>query len=234
MAPRYYYLLTSLPALPELGEAPSMDLIGFREKAAAEPGALPVIDAMLLEHDLTLREAALAGEVERPEAVVLTAGQVAGQEALPPYLTIEPSAPRRIAADATWEAYYRHVRHLASSQRCAFAARWVGFEVALRNALVAARAETLGLDGHEYRVAEDLADEDAPVEQAVSDWSAAENPLAALRALDRRRWAWIDRHARYFSFALDELAAYARKLVLAVRWHLLTRREDQDKAARVK
>ena len=38
MATRYYFLLSSLPALPALGEAPPLSLEAFRELAAQTPG----------------------------------------------------------------------------------------------------------------------------------------------------------------------------------------------------
>lgn len=229
MARRYYFLLSSLPRLPELGEAPPMALQAFHGLVVQAPAALALIEAVLLEQDLLSREAALAGELERPEPVVLTAEQVSGTEPLPECLTGESPRPRRVAADATWEAYYRYSRRLATAGRCEFVRRWVGFEVALRNALASARARALDLDPYEYLVAEEIADADAPVAEIVSAWSAAADPLSALRVLDGRRWAWIDEHSRYFTFALDELAGYARKLVLVCRWHVLAR--DQARAA---
>jgi hypothetical protein len=225
MARRYYFLLTSLPTLPELGEPPPVALGDFYERVAQASSALPMIEALLLEQDLVLREAALAGEIERPEPVVLTAEQMGGQEPLPEFLTAAPEQPRRIVADVVWQAYYRHVHRLAVAETCRFARQWVGFEVALRNALAVTRARTLELDPHGYLVAEELADGDAAVDEIVSAWSAAADPLSALQVLDERRFRWIDENAQYFSFALDELAAYARKLVLVNRWHKLTREQ---------
>ena len=226
MSRRYYFVLTSLPALPELGESPPLGLLDFRALAGHAPTALPLIDALLLEQDLLSREAALAGEIERAQPVVLTAEQAAGTEPLPGFLTAEAPQARRIPADVMWEAYYRFVHRLAGAKRCAFARRWVGFEVALRNALAAARARALDLDAEQYVLAAELADGDGAAEEVVSAWSAAEDPLAALRVLDQRRWAWMEENSRYFSFALDELAAYARKLVSITRWRVLAREES--------
>jgi len=227
MSGRYYFLLTSLPNLPDLGLAPAMDLAALRERVAPEPAAAPLIDAICLEGDLVLREAAQAGEIERPAPVVLTAGQADGTEPLPDALAAdEPDPPRRIPADRTWEAYWRYAARAADAARCEFARQWVGFEVALRNALATARARTLGLDSHDYLVAEDLAAEPAP-DEIVAAASAAADPLSALRALDEGRWRWVEDNEGYYSFAIDELAAYARKLALATRWHLIGRQQRQ-------
>ena len=233
MARRYYFLLTALPELPELGEAPPMMLEEFRELVRQEPAALRLVEAVLLEQDLVAREAALAGERERPEPVVLTAGQASGEEPLPPFLAAVPAPTRRIGVDAMWEAYYRYVHGLGLAEPSAFVRQWVGFEVALRNALASARASALELDPHDYLVAEDLADRDAPVQEVVAAWSAAPEPLSALRVLDQRRWEWMERAERYFSFAVDELAAYARKLVLIARWQTLSRQPNETQTTEV-
>jgi hypothetical protein len=225
MARRHYFLLTSLPVLPVPGEAPPLGLEDFRRLACEEASAAGLIDALLLDYDLVLREAAAAGEVEAPSPVVLTAAQARGEAPLPMLAIPEPGAPRRIPADAVWEAYYRHVDALARQHGCDFARRWVGFEVDLRNALVAARAATLEVEADRYLVARDLAGDEPGVDDVVAVWSQAADPLAALRALDQGRWEWTRQHSRRFSFALDELAAYARNLILVTRWHVLTREE---------
>ena len=230
MAGRYYFLLSALPPLPPLGEAPPLELARFRALAAEEGSATDLIDALLLDYDLLLREAAGAGEVAEVEPVVLTADQARGEAPLELAPPAAPSVPQRIPADAVWAAYYRHVARLAEARRCAFARRWVGFEVALRNAIAAARAEALDLDPQGYLVAPDLADIDAAVGALVSAWSAAPDPLAGLRRLDEGRWRWTEENSRHFSFALDELAAYTRRLILVTRWHALRREAAPDPA----
>jgi len=235
MTGRYYFLLTSLPALADLGAAPPMDLAELRDRVASEskPHAAALIDAILLEGDLVLREAAQAGEIERPAPAVLTPGQADGTEPLPEALAdAEPDRPRRIPADRTWEAYWRHAARAADAARCPFARQWVGFEVALRNGLATARARTLGLDAHDYLVAEDLAAESAP-DEIIAAAAPAADPLAALRALDEARWRWVLDNEGYYSFAIDELAAYARKLALATRWHLIGQPQRQRRSVEV-
>ncbi len=207
-----------------------MDLRELRERVGGEPAAAEQVEAVLLEQDLTLREAALTGELERPEPVVLTAGQVQGREPLPEFLGVEPEARRRVPADVVWEAYFRYVRRTADAAGGEFLREWAGYEVALRNALVQARARGLGLDPDEYVLCPELAETDVSVEQTIAAWSSAPDPLAGLRALDEGRWRWVSEHARYFGFAADELAAYARRLVLLSRWHLLSRDEARAEA----
>ena len=228
MSDHYYFILTSLPALPDLGAAAPMDLREFRQLAREEALAATMVDAVLLEQDLLSREAVLAGEIEQADGVVLTNGQVAGDEPLPEFLTPptdlayrQAGRQYRVAADAVWEAYYRYVRRSAAEYNSPFLREWTGFEVSLRNALAEERAGKLGLDARDYLVAEDLADETESMTDAVSAWADAPDPLSALKVLDRRRRQWLEEHSRYFTFAVDELLAYARELVLVNRWQAL-------------
>jgi hypothetical protein len=226
----YYFLLSALPALGELGERPPIRLDDFRRLSTEETGAGELIDALLLEHDLLVRESARAGRGEPEAGAVLTAGQIAGQEPLPGPLADESAGGHKLAVDALWEAYFRHVDAMGRSAGSELAVAWVGFEVALRNALADRRAEALSLEPEGYRVAEELADPDAPVAPLVASWAAAPDPLAALRALDAGRWNWLIQREGYFSFGIDEIAAYARKLLLLTRWARLSAEAGQAEA----
>ncbi len=221
-----YYLLTSLPALPALGEKPPIGLAAFHERAGedSDPRVIRIAEAVLLEHDLLQRQSVLAGERAGAEPVILTVLQADGEEPLPPYLQerIRDAGDRTIGDDALWEAYFRHVADVALRTSSRFLTEWVGFEVALRNALVAVRAKTLGLLAEEYVVAPDLASSDADVEATVAAWTSSEDPLSALKALDRGRWDWLASRGPWFTFGADEVAVYARRLVLLHRWSELS------------
>ena len=82
-------------------------------------------------------------------------------------------------------------------------------------------------------MAGDLADPGAEieVEDLAGAWASAADPLAALRVLDEGRWRWTEEHSRYYSFAIDELAAYARKLILITRWHLLVQDQPSSRVS---
>lgn len=233
MAGRYYFLLTSLPALPELGEPSPIDLPGLRQLVAAEGSVRDVIDALLLEGDLRSRESTLAGRSVQGEPAVLSAGQVSGEEPLPAFLIHDPERRTRLPADMMWDTYYRYALSQGRAHGSGFVEAWVGYEVALRNALAAQRAKRLQLDPHDYLVAGDLADPAAEIEvqELAGTWASAADPLSALRVLDEGRWTWTQEHAGYYSFAIDELAAYARKLILITRWHLLEQEEPSSQAS---
>ena len=216
-----YYLITSLAALESLTSAPPLSNSALLEHISDRPGAEELVQTLLLSDDLMQRQALLAGEIEQADPTILTAAQVSNEEPLPEYLTGPlDSAPRRIAGDSLWGAYFRHAMTVAKERNCGFLEDWIGFEVAMRNALAETRAKTLGLDPSEYLVEPDLG---SPVNfsSTIGEWSAATDPLAGLKVLDRARWDWLIRNDRAYSFEDDEIAAYAAKLMLLHRWRRL-------------
>ncbi len=230
MAVGNYYRVTALPSLGDLGSPPPItpaEWVAHLSGASARE----VVEVLLLSDDLLQREAFLAGESEQVEPAVLSAEQARDEAPLPPSLAPEgdePSARQGPPSDAVWEAYFRHVADVARRRGSPFLQAWVGYEVGLRNALATARAKALDLDPEPYRVASDLADPDAVVQQPVSEWADAENPLEGLRVLDRGRWQWLADHDPHFTFADDELAVYAARLMLLVRWYRLERAERKE------
>jgi len=222
MAPRNFYLGSSLPPLGDLGSTPPLALADLAEHVREFAGARSLVEAILLGDDLLEREALLAGERTEVAPAVLTAAQARNEAPLPEYLVGEEGeAPRRIAADALWEAYFRHAAAVARRRTSAMLAQWVAHEVAMRNALAAERAKALGLEPADYVVAPDLAEADPDLGALVAEWAAAPDPLAGMRVLDHARWRWLLDHEGWFTFADDEVAAYAAKLMLLHRWHRL-------------
>ena len=236
MAGQNYYLITALPPLGELGSVPPLTSHQLLEHVAQSPSAEAAIKTLFLADDLLQREALLAGETQDATPAVLSAQQVRNEEPLPAYLLAAEGEKthRPIAADRTWEGYFRHAGAVAAKTHNAFLASWVGYEVGLRNALAAHRARALGLEEADYLVATDLAEDDEDFAVVVNEWSAATNPLAGLRVLDRARWSWLTQHERWFSFADDELAAYAARLMLLQRWQRLTTEAESQESAQEK
>jgi len=222
-----YYLLSALPAAGALGEPPPLTLPELRAHTAETAAPEALVDAVLLSDDLLQRDAALAGELDTPTPAVLTMEQVRDDAALPPALVDDAAegGARRLVTDHVWAAYYRYAVGIAEQVASAFLRDWVGYEVALRNALAGARAQALNLPAEMYLVADDLATSDVDFADVVRTWTAAPNPLAGLRVLDEARYAWVEENDRWYSFAVDELAAYAVKLMLLTRWARLADQE---------
>ena len=218
MSGRNYYLITALPALGDLGSLPAMSCRQLLDHVADNPRPTAILAALFLSDDLLQRQGFCAGEIGEPEPCVLSIAQARDEQPLPDYLAVsedEPSA--RSAEDALWSAYFRHAHQVGKAKRSNLLTAWVGYEVALRNALAVARAQALNLEPADYLVATELADDEQDFSQLINEWTASDNPLSALQVLDRARWLWLTEHDRWFSFADDELAAYAARLLLLQR-----------------
>ena len=225
-----FYLLTSLPPIGELGAQPPMTQAGYLLHVEHAPRPRTEAEAIFLGDDLRQRDALLAAEIDEPTPAVLSVEQLRDEMPLPAFLappTADEAAagPPTLGVDAVWAGYFDRLAQLGRGS--AFLAQWVRHEVGLRNALAATRAKALGLDAQQYLVTPMLgapADEFAPT---VGEWSAAETPLAGLRLLDRARWAWLAEHDAWFTFADDELAVFAARLMLMHRWKRIAAAERE-------
>ena len=234
MSEQYYYLLSALPQLGELGEAPPIEASDFIALLQGSEKPLRVAQAVLLSDDLLQREAFVTGEVDSPETAVLTTEQARDEAPLPDFLQPTESIPRKIVADAIWEQYFRFAADIGNHHSCLLS-DWVSFEVTLRNQIALTRAQSLGLEGQDYVVAGSLENEHDNFSTLVSEWSAAmgKSPLAAQRVLDTVRWEWLGQRDAYFSFTIDELVVYAARLMLTRRWHRLGEAEEKSKNVEV-
>lgn len=216
-----YYLLTSLPMLAEPGTLPPLSPAELHDRAVGSAAAA-LVDVILLSDDLRQRQALLTGEVTEAEPAVLTRDQMTGDVPLPEALVVEElTKPSRLPDDVVQEAYWHHAARVARRFHSAFLRSWIGMEVALRNALAAARAHALGPSNDVLEVASDLAGTGGTtdiVEAAIAAWTAAPDPLAGLRSLLAARWDWASSADPSFTFGRDEVAAYAVKLLLLRDW----------------
>jgi hypothetical protein len=110
------------------------------------------------------------------------------------------------------------VHELGSSLSCEFLQAWAGFEVALRNSISRERVKKLHLAPEEYLVAESIAIHSDLVDTALDRWAAAKDPYSAALELDQVYWEKMAQIGAWFSFSLDEIAAYARGLLMLHRW----------------
>jgi hypothetical protein len=216
---RFFYI-TTLPAIGELGNAPPMKLADLMDHVEDRKKWWELVGALILLDDLKQREALLAGEVDEVEPAVLTAAQASGDSPLPDYLVTgeEREQTPTIETDTLWADYFHWATEVGHRHGSRFLVDWVGFEVALRNALAAARARRLELEERGYLIATDLATDEADLEPVVREWEAAQNPLDGLRVIMRAQWAWIDQHESWYSFDADELLVYAARIMLLEQW----------------
>lgn len=224
---RHFYI-AMLPALGELGGSAPMGLADLLEHVAGRQGWREQLEAMALLDDLLQRESLLAGQIEEAELAVLSLQQAHGEAPLPSFLET-PTAGNRTTAlqsDLLWERYFRYAHRLARARGSRFLGRWIEFEIALRNAVAATRAKRLGLEPSDYQVAADLAASDEELASTLSEWEAARTPLDGLRVMLRARWSWLDRHDAWYSFSVDELLAYAARVMVLQQWRRIEETED--------
>jgi hypothetical protein len=224
MVKQNYYLLAALPGLAELGAATPLTPTELLRQVGPAAGARPLLEAVFLSDDLLQHQAFLAGEREELELTVLTPDQGKNEQPLPEYLMIpdEQDSRQQVMLDHVWQGYYDYAAALACEHHSTFLAAWVGYEVALRNAVADTRAKALHLDPTDYLVRPDLADLYEDFRPVLNEWTTAADPLAGLRVLDTARWLWLNAHDRWFTFTDDELIAYGAKLMMLRRWQRLT------------
>ena len=224
MAGDTYYILSSLKTPDDLGSPPPMTLSEFLDHVREIDGNTTLIETIFLSDDLLQHQAYLSGELEDFDPAVLSEAQVKDEEPLPDYLNAQVTEEDlQNPIELLWASYYQHILDIANSQNGSdFLKKWVAFEVGLRNALVMARAKSLGIDPNAYIVADDIGSTKGEFDAIVTEWSSASNPLDGLRVLDRARWRWISENDDWFSFSDDELVAYAAKLILLKRWKRLS------------
>ncbi|MCF7975250.1 MAG: DUF2764 domain-containing protein [Phycisphaerae bacterium] len=223
---RYDYLLSALPGLDTFGANPPMGKQDLLDRLSEANGPVQTVKVLLLMDDLVQREAIMSGELTTDQADFSVLSEVDADNipVLPPYLSPDLDADvqdGRLHVDALWGAFFNYAWDTARQCNSAFLKAWVRFEVGLRNALAAARAHALELDPMAYQVTPELADSSADFAGALAAWSSAPDPLAALEALDKARWEWMEQNGQWYSFHAQELEAYGAKLVLLHRWRRL-------------
>ena len=218
MAGQFYYLITSLPSLEELGSPAPLTGAEFFDLVDESVIAQDLVKVVLLSDDLLQMQAFQAGEIEDVSPAVLSADQVRAQEPLPDYLLGEAPAGD---INAIWKTYFEYAASIANTYGCEFLKLWVEYEVGIRNALIFARARKLGIDPEEHYIARDMTSGD-DFTALVNEWSAAENPMAGMMILDKARWNWLTENDSWFKFTYDELVVYAARILLLKRWDSLS------------
>lgn len=221
---RYDYILSALPALDPIGSTPPLSKKDFFAMISDSKGPVNTVEVILLIDDLLQYEALLSNEIDskKIDLAVLSLDRSDSEPVLPAYLLpeegINEKEHNRLASDGLWSRYFYHAAQVGKQNRSNFLKAWIGFEIGLRNALTAIRAQILDLDPDLYLVCPELADTETDYNNIILAWHAAANPLAALEVLDKARWDWLEEHGKTYSFKADEIEGYAAKLILLHRW----------------
>lgn len=213
---RYEYEITALPTLPPLGEEPPVTLAELRALVDHHARVRRVLEGILLVHDVELLVAVRQGQKTEERPFILTRSQLSEEEPLPEFLTVQEDGA---SGDRVWQSYFHHVTSLGLSSDAHILPAWAGFEVTLRNALAERRGRLAGHTLPPPIVAEELSGPLTALAKEVDAWAAAKDPLSAHRVLSAVRREWIEEHRSWYSFGIDEIAAYGMEWLLLQEEH---------------
>ncbi len=131
-----YYLLTTLPQLPELGGAPTISYAELQRVVQTDghKAANAVVDALALEQPLraAIERRVLEGLLPEDETVLPPAVYEA--------LAVNPTTVGEDEwLDRVWTAYFHHVQAIAAKVHAPLLRKWALFEPDLREHLAALR-----------------------------------------------------------------------------------------------
>jgi len=231
---RHDYLLSVLPGLEPIGSIPPMSKGELLEHVYSSNGPVGTVEMLLLYDDLGQYQALTAEEItpEQTDFAVLNMEKAENEPVLPAFLLAEEVAHEqeneRKSIDEVWSRFFSYASIVAKRNRSIFLKSWIVFEVGLRNAIVNARCQRLGLDSSAYLVVPELSDKNFDYSSVLSAWSSARNPLEALEVLDKARWDWLEENGRWYSCSSAEIEVYAAKLILLHHWRRILSVNKQE------
>lgn len=224
---KYYRLMSSLPAMPQVPEPPPLHLSELARALRVDltERHWTLAEAMLLSLDMANVEARLFHRDAPKEALVLvTTASASTTPELPEFAAAlvhrkeEGALSEEEAIPSLWRAYYDYLLDLSEVSGVEFLQQFVGFEVPLRNALCRHRAERLGIDPSGQLLEEPSggARHDALMAKFVEE----EEPLAREKLLDSARLHAFDSFSGTDPFSMDAVLAYLASAIVLDRWDL--------------
>ncbi len=231
-----YFILSTLPSLPQIGESPPISVEeGLRHLRDEKNPALDIFaGAIALEEQLMgfiksrlgkpdpQNVASIppqdfpAGVREKCEADPVETGEVAWIETI-------------------WNSYLVFLSEAGKRMGSPLLSSWARFEHDLREKLAETRikesrapSEGDGIGGSSapkegFLLRPSARESDSDLEKVVLEWSSARDPMAAEQLLDQARSHFINRLTTRYSFSLDEIVAYFLNLRLLHRYSSLDR-----------
>ena len=222
---KYYRLLSMVPALPEVPEAPPLSLENLIEVCGEDVAGkdLELVHALLGFLDCRNVEALLRGHDTFDERAPISREQLEERQELPDYLAefLEAHDSGSISDDypfdALWRDYFTQLYEEADRSGSTFLKEWSVYEVTLRDAITRQRAEALG-EKADLRVSGVAAGEGEGHGALLSTLSEAANPMERERLLDTARLAKIDSIAGIDPFSTDAVLSYVAATMILDRW----------------
>lgn len=221
-----YYLLSALPALGALGTLPEVDFKGLFQWQHCKNGRA-ILRIIALAEDLLLWQEQQAGVQLDSEPLILSSWQLEAEQLLTGVFECPANSQVLLreedgwAGDIPWRVFFEHAFREAERLDSRFLFDWTAFEWNLRGELLRCRAERLDAAAHTGAAVAPAASE--PLGKLSVELSRVEHPLAALQAVERFRWQWLQTNDRWYEFSRDEIAAYGAKLLTLQRWNRVQR-----------
>ena len=230
MSSNYFFLLSLLPSLPPVGEKPPLTIEEVFKLSGMEDDRVirKISDAVAAEDLIKNQIAAAHGYAsEQDEKSPIRDSGV--PESLGHLLQSPPDAqalPKWVTQ--VWRNYYLYLEEVGRSAGSELVAEYARFEYSLKNTLFKTRTEHSPF-GDSEQIDKRDSDSVADFENCCSSfdhnllvgaWKSQPDPMASEKLLDEARISFIEGKSGYFSFSIDEFAAYLLKLRIITRHSL--------------
>jgi len=231
----YEYLLSALPALPDIpGEKVELSPGEFASRLRDEGGRAWALGSNVLQFmDIKVLERIFVGS-EPGEGALFDLENLKDVVGLPHWLESELTGLSRekesnyFAFDDVWFAHYKRFITISQTAGCGFIEKWLPWEVGLRRALASSRSKSMGMEVvpsptkelpglSEVNYKTIVEGVVSAREHAGDDWRAADELVAEYKLKKLGDLAPI------YSFNLDELMGYAVRFVVLKECEYLKR-----------
>lgn len=224
MSSRLYYLMSLLPVLPGLGNAPPITMEEVFRIILEERSETARTLAEAFNFAALLKKAAENRVLGYPSADTL--GTYSIEPDTPPVLVeLFLLDPQEVGEDfwltELWREYYTFLENIGQSIGSSLLVRWTHFESSLREQLMEVRRQSTGTAAGGESAPDTATAWDHSA--LIADWRKAPDPLVGEKLLDEARISFIEAESAHYSFGIDELVAYFLKLGLLLRHAALNR-----------
>ena len=218
MSSRLYYLMSLLPVLPALGNAPPITQEELFRIIAEERSEAARTLAEAFHFAELLMESAQNRLLGFPAADTL--GAYSLEPGAPPILVeLFLLDPQEVGEDfwltELWREYFSFLENIGQSIGSSLLVRWTQWESSLREQLMEVRRQSAGTAAGGEPTPDTAAAWDHGA--LIAEWRKAHDPMAGERLLDEARIHFIEAESAHYSFGIDELVAYFLKLGLLLR-----------------
>ncbi len=221
---KYYFLASVLPVMPAgLGEKlphPFTEIAGTIQRNI-EPGDASLVQSVLFSIDVANFEAIHQDRDVFIEGGTLMREEIESKRNLPLFMRSfldekDRGIRRPYVFDVLWERYYAYAYSLAQEMGCRFLIDYLGWEIGLRNQLVALRAKEKREEAEDYILLPHVGGCDFAA--LLAHVKSQKTPLMAELALDEERLRQVFHCEGDDPFSLNTILAVLERARIFSRW----------------